>query len=67
MQSSGNKTQQSDLPISKNILNMFWQIGFTGPGNEDKKYTSLNDNGFKEPDMYGVVVLANMIEMILSD
>jgi len=54
MQSSGNKNHQSDLPMAKNILNMFWRTGFTSSVNEDKKYTSLNDNGSTMQSMSGV-------------
>lgn len=42
-------------------------IGFVGPGNKDKYFTSLNSqNPPKSPDMYGLEILACIILQILD-
>jgi adenylate cyclase len=40
-------------------------MGFLGPGNKDKFFTPLNKDS-KEPDMYGVEYLANIVAQILE-
>lgn len=49
----------------KEIEGKIVMMGFLGPGNEDKFYSPLNKNS-KEPDMYGVEYLANIVAQILE-
>ncbi|WP_079689331.1 CHASE2 domain-containing protein [Ohtaekwangia koreensis] len=49
----------------KDIEGKIVMISFLGPGNEDKFYTPLNKHP-KEPDMYGVEYLANIVAQILE-
>jgi len=62
-----------DIPFGE-IDSYSWQkltdkiviMGYIGPTFEDKKYTHLNDNDFKEPDTYGPFLVAEIISNILK-
>ena len=40
-------------------------LSFLGPGNEDKFFTPLNTDN-KNPDMYGIEYLANIVAQVLE-
>ena len=50
----------------KDIEGKIIMLGFLGPGNDDKFSTPFNTNP-KEPDMYGVEYLANIVAQVLEN
>jgi hypothetical protein len=49
----------------KDIEGKIVMIGFLGPGNEDKFFSPMNTDS-KEPDIYGVEYLANIVAQVLE-
>lgn len=57
-----NPAEHKNLLKDKIVL-----LGYTGPSNEDKFVTMMNQHGFEMPDAYGVVIMANEVQQLLSE
>ncbi len=62
-----NGSELNLLKHREELRNKIILIGYTGPTNEDKHSVPLNGYQGKEPNMYGIVIHANVIQQLLCD